>query len=363
MKGKVPEANANFQKVQGNGPTTVSVTNKDTYMSIAHMAEDREVLLMLSTNRYFNDPRFFKEILERRYPLLIPFRKEGEDWKSLYVRMIKYIALLKEEYGVDYIPSKTFNPKRIYYNLKNWNETFFDDNFEAHIRDVSAYFVGESGNVKSIDNYLKDYENDSGVCSNLLQGIIAYGNETLLNKYLKVICVEDRQGFEDGEYIDFLIATGIPSFVELAIDQIKSNDFWDENTPMVIRLNLLDSGNLELVKNFQQVKQRVYIDEFGPGSLVEISCFSLNDVMNSGSFEVFQYTLDNLCSESFKYVTNNWDYKFIAEERLEWVKYFIETYQKAPEYNPDKFPILIDNMMKTAQIYHADDIIRYLNRF
>ena len=42
--------------------------------------------------------------MKRKYPDLIKYRKENESWKSLFVRMVYYIARLKEEYKIPYFP-------------------------------------------------------------------------------------------------------------------------------------------------------------------------------------------------------------------------------------------------------------------
>ena len=58
---------------------------KDTYEHILNFAEDREIIIMLSLNKKFNDEKLFERVMKKRYPLLIRFRKENETWKELYV--------------------------------------------------------------------------------------------------------------------------------------------------------------------------------------------------------------------------------------------------------------------------------------
>lgn len=91
--------------------------SSDIYQHIALMNSDRDILNMLSVNKKFNDPEFFKRIISNRYPLLVKYKNPGEDWKQFYLRMTRYIYLSKEEYGFPYIPSQHINPEEIYNTL------------------------------------------------------------------------------------------------------------------------------------------------------------------------------------------------------------------------------------------------------
>jgi len=91
--------------------------SSDIYQHIALMNDDREILNMLSVNKKFNDPEFFKRIISNRYPLLVKYKNPEENWKQFYLRMIHYIYLAKEEYGFPYIPSQHINPYKVYDTL------------------------------------------------------------------------------------------------------------------------------------------------------------------------------------------------------------------------------------------------------
>ena len=92
----------------------MEVSDKDIYEYIVNLAEDRDVINMLSVNRKFNDDSYFKKILEKRYPLLLEFKNEHETYKQFYLRMIKYVAKLWEEFKIPYVAEKGFNPERRY---------------------------------------------------------------------------------------------------------------------------------------------------------------------------------------------------------------------------------------------------------
>lgn len=74
----------------------------DIYEYIANFADNRTILNMLLANKQFNDPVLFERIFKRKYPYLIKYKKPEESWKKFYLRMIHYIALLKEKYDFTY---------------------------------------------------------------------------------------------------------------------------------------------------------------------------------------------------------------------------------------------------------------------
>ena len=91
---------------------------KDTYEYILNFADDKEIINMLLVNKKFagklSDDGFFERIVERRYPLLVEFKEKDESWKHFYLRMIKYIYLLKEKYGIPYLHIEKYNPEAFF---------------------------------------------------------------------------------------------------------------------------------------------------------------------------------------------------------------------------------------------------------
>jgi Ankyrin repeats (3 copies) len=90
---------------------------KDLYENLSNYADDKTILNMLSVNKKFRDEEFFQRILIRKYPLLIPFKKDT--WRELYIRMTYYIAKLEENFGIPYIPTKGYNPEFFYKGYKD----------------------------------------------------------------------------------------------------------------------------------------------------------------------------------------------------------------------------------------------------
>lgn len=129
--------------------------SKDMYEYLADFADDKTIVNMLSVNKKFNDPIFFERIFKRKYPLLIPFKKDSENWKQFYLKMVKYINLLKEEYDIPYIPSKRFNPYTFYKN-DNRDKIFgaFTFAVESGKKDIIDHLINNSRIKDSKQFYL-----------------------------------------------------------------------------------------------------------------------------------------------------------------------------------------------------------------
>lgn len=79
------------------------------YLDLKIFAEldDISIMRYLSTNSNLYTDKNIEFIFGKRYPDLIKYRDFGENVKALYVRMLKYIGLLKEKYNFIY---KSGNP-------------------------------------------------------------------------------------------------------------------------------------------------------------------------------------------------------------------------------------------------------------
>lgn len=137
--------------------------SKDVYLEIAKVSDNRTILNMLSTNKKFNDPIFFQELVNRKYPSLLPFKKEGENWKHFYLRIVKYTAKLEEEFG--YTLPLSDDPE-IFYRKKfcrrmldkidKWRTQEVDmfDLYEAPNIFELLYSNEENGNHDSTGSYI-----------------------------------------------------------------------------------------------------------------------------------------------------------------------------------------------------------------
>ena len=99
--------------------------NKDIYLKLSTYVDDKSVVKMLSVNKKFNDPEFFRQLFSQRYPQLIKFKTEHQDWKQFYLYMVKYIAKLWEDFHYDYVTDAYYqitdseDPYDIYIELEN----------------------------------------------------------------------------------------------------------------------------------------------------------------------------------------------------------------------------------------------------
>lgn len=124
---------------------------KDTYEYLLNFADDRTLLNMLSANKKFaqklNDDDFFRQLLEKRYPLLLEFKKEDESFKNLYLREIYYISKIEEKFHIPYYPLKDYNPEYFFKSHKN------NDDFFKEILNEAAY----SNNLIAIKDIIKSF--------------------------------------------------------------------------------------------------------------------------------------------------------------------------------------------------------------
>ena len=128
--------------------------NKDIYLMLTTYLDDKSVVNMLSVNKKFNDPQFFKMLFSQRYPQLIKFKTEEEDWRQFYLRMVKYIATLWEDFHYNFITDAQYgitesdNPQEIYRELvENKKKDKMPAKFGDKIKSLNAYYDGQGTDV------------------------------------------------------------------------------------------------------------------------------------------------------------------------------------------------------------------------
>ena len=107
---------------------------RDAYEYILNFANDTTILNMLSVNKKFRDEKLFEQIMNRRYPDLIKYKKENETFINLYIRMIYFIAKLKEDFGISF-ESKFGNPETFHklYNRERLQFVMDADNWYGNM--------------------------------------------------------------------------------------------------------------------------------------------------------------------------------------------------------------------------------------
>ena len=88
----------------------------DVYEYITNFADDITILNMLSVNKRFNSEAYFGRIMNKKYPLLIRFKKHGDTYRTLFQRMSYYINKIEEKWGIPYIPCQNYNPEEVIKN-------------------------------------------------------------------------------------------------------------------------------------------------------------------------------------------------------------------------------------------------------
>jgi hypothetical protein len=174
---------------------------KDVYLTLAERADDKTIIQMLSVNKKFNDPKFFQLIFEKKYPLLVRFKKDIESWKNYYLRTIYYLSKLHDDYKLDYVPAPSLNPRFYYYQIKYGNNNI------SKLRSYISY-VTETGDLNLINKH-KDKFSDKYY---MKKGAVRSGNIDIV-KYVGDIEPEDNYLMEQA------IESRNPNMVEYVLSK------------------------------------------------------------------------------------------------------------------------------------------------
>ena len=77
--------------------------SKDVLQKIAEKSDDKTALRLLSSNKELNNDYYFRLIFGSRYPDLIEYKNEIESFRHSYLRFLKAIGQLKEQYNYKYV--------------------------------------------------------------------------------------------------------------------------------------------------------------------------------------------------------------------------------------------------------------------
>ncbi len=310
---------------------------KDVYLEIVHKMSDRDVLNMLSVNKKYNNEEFFRQILVRRYPLLIAFRKyvinrdkyKEESWKALYLRMIKYIGLLKEKYNVDYIAAYNFNPKKTFYSIENFEDNFYYRK-EEYILDTIYFYNGVRGvDIKDIIKiiYPIDY---------YIKGLAINGDIKLMEKY----------EYKKYNILDYMMRSKNYKVVQLAEKMAMDGEMISFDDPIYeLMSGAASSDDLALAQKYVEMYKK-------QGKIY------LRNALSATNFEIFKFVLNNT-DDFFIFDTDYEFYDFIKDEKLDWVIYFLDFIDKKIKKNKK---IYLDTMKECSLKYNARDILIYINK-
>lgn len=298
----------------------------DTYL--LSQLDDKELFEILLLNKDFLKlgSAFFEKRLKERYPLLLKFKPEKMNYTKYYLSVVYYIAELKEEYDIDYVPAPSFNPKIFYYKLVN-NYASLDEYYG---------YIGETGDMKLIKEYEDVLDTDS-----LFAGVILSGNLDAV-KYLE----NKGQAIDELRYLSLAVLSQNEDMENYIFTKlVPLFDEGEINLEMVYATSALD--NLNVVKYFDRMMEpnTHYQQILGIISNLDIFKYFVkkfeieieNEEMDLGDLHI------ELSDATYYGVTKN---------RLEILRYIGTTY-----------PHVLSDMRKYATLFHSDDVLNLLDEF
>lgn len=154
---------------------------KDLVNHLINDVDDKSILQLIKTSSRFRnlaDERFFEELIKRRYPYFVKWKLRNETWKGLFSNMVYYMEKLEKEFGIPYIPTEFFDPRRFYLNNKGkmniWNQALIYANVYGDINIVKKIIttMREMGETPKLDSSFIAAEKGN---LNLLKYLISQG--------------------------------------------------------------------------------------------------------------------------------------------------------------------------------------------
>ena len=180
--------------------------DKDAYLEIAKVTDNRTILKMLSVNKKFNSPAFFQEIINRKYPVLFKYKRDNEDWKHFYLRIVKYTSKLQEEFNytlpMDQDPEIFYKKKfckRLLNKIRKWGrmdvdvftlyetpniyELLYNSEENGNHDATGSYIINETTHYPDVFKNHEEYQEYSEEI-NKLSPIGIFGEESVLNEVI-----------------------------------------------------------------------------------------------------------------------------------------------------------------------------------
>ena len=314
------------------------IIHKDVYLYLTNFTDDQTTINMLSVNKQFRNDNIFERIFTKKYPLLGRFNRKGNNWKSFYIEMVRYIKMLKDnEYlkRLHYTSISSFNPKIVYCNCFRYRG-------EEWRRDHLMY-VCETGDI----NLVKQYESDIHRYSRAMAyGASKSGNIELL-KY--IVSKDNISAISYGTHNIMMgaIESGSKEMIEYA------ETIWSIYNDNIICFNklrgLIRKGDLQIIKE-------INCGEYNLNSYHEKMEF-LEDAVYSGNLNLLKYIIRE-CDSVYvgEYLSRALD-TIIKHDYADILKYLVKHYPSVMNHKL-KFAI----SLKIAKQFRSVDIINFLKR-
>lgn len=249
---------------------------KDVYLMLTDYSSDRDIINMLSVNKKYNDPIFFRRIITKRYPALIKLKRAKESWKTFYLRMIYYLSLLKDKYDIDYINIPSFDPFSLYKKLLIGISRKF----------LLSEYIGETADKNKIESFLKGIRRGEDLyVFNILNGIAKSGNLKLFKEYEVYL-----PHFNNLLLIKNAILSQNPEMIEYVSDKVRALP--NISITDIIEMQMAAASILNDIAQFkiyeEQIKSRV-----SPEDLKWIYVPLISDILESKNLFLFKYFIDN----------------------------------------------------------------------
>lgn len=139
-----------------------SLFSKDLLQYIAQFADDREALIILTSNKKLNTDYYFQIVFGNRYPDLLKYFKnpnlssfsskyKDTSIRYFYLRMLKEIGYLREKYGYIYKSGDLFKQSRLVIQRSTGgmiNELLLEG-IKENSKELVDYAVQKGANINS----------------------------------------------------------------------------------------------------------------------------------------------------------------------------------------------------------------------
>ena len=214
--------------------------SKDVYLEIARVADDRTILEMLSVNKKFNSPAFFQEVINRKYPSLFQFKKNDEDWKQFYLRIVKYTSKLKEEFK--YTSPLSVDPEMFY--KKKFCKRLLEKFDKWRSTEVDLFTLYDAPNIYDLLYNPEGNGNHDALGSHLINETTHYSDTQIDEEYLEELQKWSPMGM-----------FGYDSALYQLTRDIGPSDALEDREPLVYDYKLLEEilkANRKTIEKYEE---------------------------------------------------------------------------------------------------------------